>query len=190
MGGLRTDPTIPPRSEHPMTDLDRGLTFRAAHSPGFVPPTADQRPGPPRSRAHPSRPPACRRRPPTRGAGIGGSARSSRSSLLSAVLAAGGTAALVAGTARRLGRRSRQHRRQRPRPASPPRPGTAPTASPADLPTVVAAVRDSVVTITSEGFSSRGLMQHPVDRRRLRDRPHRRRLHPDQQARRRRAASR
>jgi serine protease Do len=79
--------------------------------------------------------------------------------LLSATLAAGGTAALVAG------------------PLAPARPsGTAgapaaiavangssganATAAP-DLTAVVAAVRDSVVTITSEGFSSRGFAQIP-----------------------------
>lgn len=81
-------------------------------------------------------------------------------SLLSAVLAAGGTAALVTGPL-----------------AATPGIGTASdapgavtvatgdegTASPetADLADVVAAVRDSVVTITSEGFSTRGLTQIP-----------------------------
>ena len=82
-------------------------------------------------------------------------------SLLSAVLAAGGTAALVTG------------------PLAPSvAPATASSATPgavaaiagsgstdgieiADLTDVVAAVRDSVVTITSEGFSSRGFNQIP-----------------------------
>ena len=81
--------------------------------------------------------------------------------LLSAVLAAGGTAALVTGPLA-------SH-------ASTPTaangtPGAvtaaagstpAPTVSAEDLPGVVAAVRDSVVTITSEGFSSRGFAQIP-----------------------------
>ena len=77
--------------------------------------------------------------------------------LLSAMLAAGGTAALVAGPLR---------------PASSSAPAGAPavaaaaasgaSAAPApELTDVVAQVRDSVVTITSEGFSSRGFAQIP-----------------------------
>jgi S1-C subfamily serine protease len=78
---------------------------------------------------------------------------------LSAILAAGGTAALVTG------------------PLAPPAASTSVTSGPAgqtvaagpsaatttdpDLPAVVAAVRDSVVTITSEGFSSRGFATIP-----------------------------
>jgi serine protease Do len=82
-------------------------------------------------------------------------------SLLSAVLAAGGTAALLtgppAGTAQSTGAASAS-------------PGAvtavagsdrSPTTEAADLADVVAAVRDSVVTITSEGFSSRGFTQIP-----------------------------
>ena len=82
-------------------------------------------------------------------------------SLLSAVVAAGGTAFLVTGPLAKM-----------------PDPSTAASESPgvvtavadpegsatvqaADLTDVVAAVRDSVVTITSEGFSSRGLTQIP-----------------------------
>jgi serine protease Do len=82
-------------------------------------------------------------------------------SLLSAVVAAGGTAFLVTGPL-----------------AKAPAPSTAASASPgavtavadpdgsatvetADLTDVVAAVRDSVVTITSEAFSSRGFTQIP-----------------------------
>ncbi|HEX5147971.1 MAG TPA: trypsin-like peptidase domain-containing protein [Candidatus Limnocylindrales bacterium] len=81
-------------------------------------------------------------------------------SLLSAVLAAGGTAALVTG------------------PLAPTTGSGAASATPgavtavagsgaidtselADLTDVVAAVRDSVVTITSEGYSSRGFAQIP-----------------------------
>ena len=82
-------------------------------------------------------------------------------SLLSAVLAAGGTAALVTGplaSATSTGGAT----------SSTPGAitvatgtGTTATAEPADLTDVVAAVRDSVVTITSEGFSSRGFSQIP-----------------------------
>jgi serine protease Do len=82
-------------------------------------------------------------------------------SVLSAVLAAGGTAALVAGPLA-------------PTTASPSASSATPGAVSAvadtgdiasieaiDLTDVVAAVRDSVVTITSEGFSSRGFSQIP-----------------------------
>jgi len=82
-------------------------------------------------------------------------------SLLSAVLAAGGTAALVIGPlAATDGPGSTV--------ASTPGAVTVATGSsssassePTDLTDVVAAVRDSVVTITSEGFSSRGFQQIP-----------------------------
>jgi S1-C subfamily serine protease len=97
-----------------------------------------------------------RRRPPRGVSAVLGAA------LLSAALAAGGTAALMTG------------------PLAAPD-GTSPTAAPAgvtaaadssatsatdataepDLPAVVAAVRNSVVTITSEGFSSRGFATIP-----------------------------
>ena len=90
----------------------------------------------------------------------GGSRRGATSvviaAVLSAVLAAGGTAALVAG------------------PLAPSSTGTPPAApaavtiagattapSPPELTDVVASVRDSVVTITSEGFSARGFGQIP-----------------------------
>jgi serine protease Do len=82
-------------------------------------------------------------------------------SLLSAILAAGGTAALVTGPlAPTTGSGA----------AASATPGAvtvatgsspAATATPEDLTDVVAAVRDSVVTITSEGFSSRGFGQIP-----------------------------
>ena len=78
--------------------------------------------------------------------------------ILSATLAAGGTAALVAGP---LGPS------RTPAPAAPAAAavsngsGSASPAAAPDLTAVVASVRDSVVTITSEGFSSRGFSQIP-----------------------------
>jgi serine protease Do len=76
--------------------------------------------------------------------------------ILSAVLAAGGTAALVSGPLA-------------PRTAATPTTSSAPAAVQAaagttapDLTDVVAAVRDSVVTITSQGFSSRGNQSIPA----------------------------
>jgi serine protease Do len=102
--------------------------------------------------------PAPARRP--RRAGRFGSVMAA--SLLSAVLAAGGTAALVTGP---LGGSTGG-----PSPiATSPAAVTAATgagsssaaASQPALTDVVAAVRDSVVTITSEGVSSRGLLQIP-----------------------------
>ena len=82
------------------------------------------------------------------------------SSLLSAALAAGGTAALVTGPLAATA----------PSATTASSTGTATTVSSSattapteasDLTAVVAAVRDSVVTITSEGFSARGFQQIP-----------------------------
>lgn len=82
-------------------------------------------------------------------------------SLLSAVLAASGTAALVTGP---LAQSSGSGTAATASPGAvtvATGSGATATASPEDLTDVVAAVRDSVVTITSEGYSSRGLMQIP-----------------------------
>jgi len=79
--------------------------------------------------------------------------------VLSAVLAVVGTAAIIAGPMSPYSAASAT--------ASPPvvtAAAVAPTATPsaeADLTQVVAKVRDSVVTITSEGYSSRGFAQIP-----------------------------
>jgi serine protease Do len=82
-------------------------------------------------------------------------------SLLSAILAAGGTAALVTGPLAPGAD---------PSSTASTTPGAVPAVAgsddlagieTADLSDVVAAVRDSVVTITSEGFSARGLNQIP-----------------------------
>ena len=80
-------------------------------------------------------------------------------SMLSAVLAAGGTALLLTGPLAAVPAAM----------STTPTPGAVTAASEpdssaveaADLTDVVAAVRDSVVTITSEGFSSRGFTQIP-----------------------------
>ena len=80
-------------------------------------------------------------------------------SFLSAVLAAGGTAALVTGPLAPPSPRARRRRRRgrgRGR-----RLGRHGGTRDADLTDVVAAVRDSVVTITSEGFSLAGFQQIP-----------------------------
>jgi len=80
--------------------------------------------------------------------------------LLSAVLASGMTTALVAGPLRGTA--------ATPSPAAGTNAGvttstgSAPAASAPDLPSVVAAVKNSVVTITSEGVSTRGLFQIPA----------------------------
>ena len=80
--------------------------------------------------------------------------------VLSAVLAAGGTAALVAGPLAPAGASATATSGPAAvTVASGPR-ATAGTEAP-DLTAVVAAVKDSVVTITSEGFSSRGFQQIP-----------------------------
>ena len=82
--------------------------------------------------------------------------------LLSAVLAAGGTAALVTGPLAPPAGSSASGTGNSPAGQTVVAgPSSAPTAGDPDLPAVVAAVRDSVVTITSEGFSSRGFTTIP-----------------------------
>jgi serine protease Do len=81
---------------------------------------------------------------------------------LSAVLAAGGTAALVTGPLAPSASTSTSAPGTTPGAVTVATgPSSAPTTADPDLPSVVAAVRDSVVTITSEGFSSRGFAQIP-----------------------------
>jgi serine protease Do len=81
---------------------------------------------------------------------------------LSAVLAAGGTAALVTGPLAPSASTSTSATGTTPGAVTVATgPSSAPTTADPDLPSVVAAVRDSVVTITSEGFSSRGFAQIP-----------------------------
>ena len=79
--------------------------------------------------------------------------------MLAAVLAAGGTTAVIVGT--------RSGAAGGPTGTSPASgvmtsTGASPSAAPQDLPSVVAAVRDSVVTITSEGVSTRGMFSIPA----------------------------
>ncbi len=97
---------------------------------------------------------------PPRGPRAGGLVSIVGVAVLSAVLAAGGTAALVTGPL--------AHSVGAPAATTAPAAVTvasgstaAPGASAADLPAVVAVVRNSVVTITSQGFSSRGFSQIP-----------------------------
>jgi serine protease Do len=81
-------------------------------------------------------------------------------SVLSAVLAAGGTAALVTGPFAASATPAATTATPGALPAVAGS-GDAANVETADLTEVVAAVRDSVVTITSEGFSSRGFNQIP-----------------------------
>ena len=81
--------------------------------------------------------------------------------LLSAVLAAGGTAALVTGPLASAGAGSTSTGSGPNAQTVATDPSSATTTGDPDLPSVVAAVRDSVVTITSEGFSSRGFATIP-----------------------------
>ena len=81
-------------------------------------------------------------------------------SLLSALLAAGGTAALVTGPLRSSNGAAVQGASATAG-AVTTKAGSATATAQPDLTAVVAAVRDSVVTITSEGVSSRGLMNIP-----------------------------
>jgi S1-C subfamily serine protease len=88
----------------------------------------------------------------------GGFATIVGAAVLAAVLAAGGTAALVTGP---LSPKTSSATGAPPAVSVVSGSSPAPAASAEDLPTVVAAVRNSVVTITEQGFSSRGLSQIP-----------------------------
>jgi serine protease Do len=81
--------------------------------------------------------------------------------LLSAVLAAGGTAALVTGPFARTPAAASSSTTAGGPAAVTVAAGASAAPSAPDLTTVVAAVKDSVVTITSEGFSSRGFTNIP-----------------------------
>ena len=116
-----------------MLDPDQGSLSRTAPAPALVPAFASAS-----STAGP--------RPPR------GTGSLIAAAMLSAVLAAGGSAALVTGPlapSRAAGTTAAGS-------------GLSSSAVPAaDLTKVIAKVRDSVVTITSRGFSSRGLAQIP-----------------------------
>jgi serine protease Do len=146
--------------ESAMYDHDRGASFEplTPNPQQSVPPAAD---GPADTTLTttfspaPAPAPARRARPRS-----GGAVAIVVAALLSAVLAAGGTAALVAGPLRTS---------QATPAASAGAPAGVTTATgtnpgpsaTTDLPAVVAAVRDSVVTITSQGVSARGLVDIP-----------------------------
>ncbi len=132
-------------------------------------PATDPAAGAPSSQAQPAASPvrgagavpAPRRPPPTRREGRPVRLRTLlAASLLSAVLASSGTAALVMGPLAGPGGSAAA-------PSASPGAVTAsateapPSTGTADLTDIVAAVRDSVVTITSEGYSARGFMQIP-----------------------------
>jgi serine protease Do len=121
-------------------------------------PMYDFQPGTTTEPLDPSRVPARTTTAPSRPRGLSAVLAAA---LLSATLAAGGTAALVTGPLAAPGAST---------PAASDGPagvtvaaGSNSTSAPAepDLPAVVAAVRESVVTITSEGFSSRGFAAIP-----------------------------
>jgi S1-C subfamily serine protease len=144
-----------------MYDHDRGASFEplTPNPQPTIPPVADASPETTLtttfSAPSPAPAPAPRRRSRS-----GGTSAILGAALLSAILAAGGTAALVAGPLRTA---------QATPAASAGAPAGVTTATGAnpspgattDLPTVVAAVRNSVVTITSQGVSARGLVDIP-----------------------------
>jgi serine protease Do len=82
-------------------------------------------------------------------------------SILSATLAAGGTALLVTGPLAQGPNATATPSASPGAVTAAADPDDSATVETADLTDVVAAVRDSVVTITSEGFSSRGFTQIP-----------------------------
>jgi S1-C subfamily serine protease len=120
---------------------------------------ADVQPVPPEvaDPVQPPEPPSTAPTGPSRSRGL---AAVVATAVLAATLAAGGTAALVTGPLATS--------TDAPTPAASSSPGainvatgSGSTGAEADLPAVVAAVRDSVVTITTEGQSSRGLAAIP-----------------------------
>jgi serine protease Do len=137
-------PTAPPATPEPAVAPEPELTIASDPAPGPEP-TAAPTPSPARG---PSRP---------------GRVRTVfAASLLSAILAAGGTAALVTGplapsTEAGAGATASSS----PGAVTVATGSSATSSEAANLTDVVAAVRDSVVTITSEGFSSRGFQQIP-----------------------------
>jgi len=145
-----------------MFDHDRGLTPEPLAPAPLTPAQhtsagGDQPTPPPATSAAPSLT-ATRRRGSPGGRGF---ATVVGAAVLSAVLAAGGTAALVNGSL---------NGSTTPTPAAGSNSaagvtvasGSNPSATtPPDLPDVVAAVRDSVVTITTEGISTRGMVTIP-----------------------------
>ncbi len=98
-------------------------------------------------------PPATTTSPAPRSSGRRGTATVIAAAALSAVLAAGGTAALVTGP---LGLGAAPTSAPGGAAVTTATGASGPTASAPPLTDVVAAVRDSVVTITSEGVSARG----------------------------------
>jgi putative serine protease PepD len=145
--------------ESAMYDHDRGASFEplTPNPQPTVPPAADRSADTTLTTTFsaPSPAPGPRRRSRS-----GGTAAILGAALLSAILAAGGTAALVAGPLRTVQATPGTSA------GAPVGVTTATGANPSpgattDLPAVVAAVRNSVVTITSQGVSARGLVDIP-----------------------------
>lgn len=149
-----------------MFDNDRGSTpepLIPASTEPVIPAWAAPTPGRPPAPSAPSAPTAVtaavRPSTPTRSRGLTAIVGAA---VLSAVLAAGGTAALVTGPLAPSASGAPTTANGVPGAVTVAAGSTAaPGASAQDLPDVVAAVRDSVVTITSEGFSSRGFASIP-----------------------------
>jgi serine protease Do len=141
-----------------MFDDERGATpqpLTPPSTPPVLPATATTPPAAGPARPLDPRPPSGAKRSRARGAtAVVGAA------LLSAVLAAGGTAALVTGPLARTPAASSSTTAGAPAGVTVAAGASAVPSTP-DLTTVVAAVKDSVVTITSEGFSSRGFTNIP-----------------------------
>ena len=134
-----------------MFETDRGPMFQPLTPSGRASDATEAAPIPPASTPIPGPTPP----PPGGRSRSRGGATIVVAAVLSAVLAAGGTAALVTGPL------------ATPTSSAPPA-GAGQTVATAsnrvttpDLTDVVAAVRDSVVTITSKGFSSRGFAEIP-----------------------------
>ncbi len=148
-----------------MYDHDRGATPEplTPTPPPIVPPALDDAPTTTYASAatYPPARPSTPATPRQGGSRSTGAAAVIGAALLSAVLAAGGTAALVAGPLGGTAATTPTADPGTPAGVTAASGGNPAASASTDLPTVVAAVRNSVVTITSEGVSSRGLLSIP-----------------------------
>jgi serine protease Do len=169
---------IDPKTDRPQADGERPIppheaeTFRFSAEEGLVPVT---QPAIAAAAAEPvtapADPPVAVAEPPalqpltepaaSRPRGSGRIGTILAVSLLSAVMAAGGTAALVTGPLASTGGATPAATAPVAVTTATGSGGSTATASEPALTDVVAAVKDSVVTITSEGVSSRGLLSIP-----------------------------
>ena len=155
--GQLPEPLTPTSAQPPSTPPTSAATPTPAWAPAQTDPLA-WTPATPGPSATPTPAPtgAAPSKPPRTGGSRRGATSVAVAAILSAALAAGGTAALVRGPFAPAAAGASTN----PGALTVAAGATAAPSAP-ELTDVVAAVRDSVVTITSEGFSSRGFAQIP-----------------------------